>query len=145
MQRLIVIGAVLAFGVSTLAQDKKPTAFDPAKLVGVWSYTEGTRGGEKVGKESLSAMVTFTKDTVTVPAGPDAKFLMAYTVNAKATPAEIDMSIKDGPVKEGKAQGIIMLDGDTLKLCYTAEGKRPAKFESTKENNAFYFVLKRAK
>lgn len=146
MKRLSVLCVVLGLAVVASAQEaKKAAAFDPAKLVGEWSYTEGMRGGEKVGKESLSAKVTFTKDMVTVPAGPDAKFLMAYKLDTKKSPVEIDLEIKDGPVKEGKALGIIQLDGDTLKLCYTPEGKRPAKFESTKENNAFYFVLKRVK
>lgn len=142
MKRFTVLGVVLGVALTAAAQDKK---FDAAKLVGDWTYVEGMRGGEKVGKESLGAKVTFTKDTVTVPAGPDAKFLMAYKVNGKASPVAIDLEIKDGPVKEGKAVGIIALEGDTLKLCYSPEGKRPAKFESTKDNGAFYFVLKRAK
>lgn len=135
-----------AVGVAMAQDAKKAAAFDPAKLVGDWTYVEGTRGGDKVNKESLTSKVTFTKDTVTVPAGPDAQFLMAYKLDTKATPIAIDLDIKDGPVKEGKALGILQLDGDTLKVCYVPEpGKRPAKFESTKENNAFYFVLKRVK
>ena len=49
-----------------------------------------------------------------------------------------------------KAEGILSLNGDELKLCYVDisakdPGKRPAKFESTKDNKAFYFVFKRAK
>jgi uncharacterized protein (TIGR03067 family) len=106
----------------------------------------GVRAGEKVPKENLAAKVTFNKDTVLVPAGPDAKFTMAFKIDTKESPATIDMDIKDGPVKEGKALGIIALDGDELRLCYTFDGsKRPTKFESTKENKAHYFVLKRAK
>ena len=80
-----------------------------------------------------------------VPGCADDKFVIAFKIDAKQTPAAIDMDIKSGPVNEGKAQGIIALEGEELKLCYTAEGKRPARFESTKDNNAFYFVLKRAK
>ncbi len=147
MKRLTALGLILGVSLVASAQDaKKSAAFDPAKLVGDWTYEEGTRGGEKVAKESLAAKVTFTKDTVTVPAGPDQKFLMAYKLDTKASPVTIDMEIKDGPVKEGKAVGIIALEGDTLRLCYDSEGAtRPKKFESTKDNKAFYFVLKRAK
>jgi uncharacterized protein (TIGR03067 family) len=126
---------------------KKDAKFDADKLVGQWTYTEGTRAGDKVDKERLAGTVKFTKDTVTIPAGPNEKFTIAYTIDAKASPATIDLEIKDGPIKEGKGQGIIAIEGDVLKFCYVPEGsgKRPTKFESTKDNGAFYFVLKREK
>ncbi len=92
--------------------------------------------------------MTFTKDTVTVPAGPDMKFLMAYTIDTKTSPATIDLTIKDGPVKEGKAIGIIALEGDLLKIAYVPdEGspKRPTKFESAKDSAVMYFTLKKVK
>ena len=142
----IVTGLVVV--ALTTAEEKKP-AFDAAKLVGDWSYVSGKEGGSDVKKEVLSGKVKFTKDTITVPSGGDKPFLMSYTVNDKTSPAEIDMTIKDGPVKEGKALGIISVDGDELKLAYTVvmdkNAKRPAKFESTKDNKAFFFVMKRAK
>jgi uncharacterized protein (TIGR03067 family) len=141
---------VLALFITSAAlSEEKKAAFDPAKMVGDWTYVSGMRSGEKVPKDNLQAKVTFTKDTITVPAGPTDKFLMAYKIDASTTPATITMSIKDGPIKEGKAVGIVSIEGDELKLCYVVEmgkePKKPAKFESTKENQAFYFVLKRAK
>jgi uncharacterized protein (TIGR03067 family) len=147
MKTVALLGAALCLVPLALAQDKKDAAFDAGKLVGEWTYVEGTKAGEKVPKDNLAGKVTFTKDTVTVPAGPDMKFLMAYKLDTKASPVAIDLEIKDGPVKEGKAQGIIAVEGDTLKFCYVAApgGKRPTKFESTKDNGAFYFVLKRVK
>src|SRR5262249_54455282 len=100
---------------------------------------------EKIDKERLAAKVTIKKDELHIPAGPDMKFIMGYKIDASKSPSAIDMDIKDGPVKEGKAVGIIALDGDTLKLCYDPMGvTRPTKFESTKDNGAFSFVLKRA-
>jgi uncharacterized protein (TIGR03067 family) len=137
--------------VTAVAGDepKKEAGLDPAKLVGDWTYVSGVRAGEKVEKDRLAGTVTITKDAVTLPAGPDQKFVIGYKIDAKANPATIDLDIKDGPVKEGKAVGIIALDGDEFKLCYVPvedkDTKRPAKFESTKDNKAFYFVLKRKK
>ncbi len=146
MKTLLSLSLALCFGLVALADDKKETKFDAAKLVGDWTYVEGMRSGDKVEKDHLAGVVTFEKDKVMVPAGPDAKFVMAFKIDDKATPATIDMEIKDGPVKEGKAIGIISVDGDNLKICYVVEGnKRPAKFESTKDNNAFFFTLKKAK
>src|SRR5262249_46471428 len=130
------------------AEDTKETKFDPAKMVGEWKYVSGVRAGEKIEKDHLVGKVVISKDTFTIPAGPDQKFIIAYKIDNKATPAKIDMDIKDGPVKEGKSLGIIAFDGDKLKLCYVAimdkDAKRPAKFESTRDNQAFYFVLERA-
>ena len=140
--------ALLIAAAAARAEDKKDAGFDAAKLVGDWTYAEGVRGGEKVAKANLEGKVAFTKDRITIPSGDkDKPFIMAYTIDAKASPAKIDMEIKDGPVKEGKAEGIISLEGDELKLCYVVvgTGKRPAKFESTKDNGAFLFVLKKAK
>jgi uncharacterized protein (TIGR03067 family) len=123
----------------------KTATFDPAKLVGDWTYVSGMKAGEKVEKDRLEGKVTFTKDRITIPAGGDMKFVMAYKLDTKANPATIDMEIKEGPVPEGKAKGIIAFDGEQLKLCYhPTGGDRPKKFESTKDNAAFYFVLKKA-
>ena len=133
-----------------VGEEKKEPAFDPAKLLGDWTYVSGSKAGDAVPKEHLAGKVTFTKDTITVPAGPDGKFVMAYKIDSKTSPAAIDMVVKEAPVKEAKdttAIGILVLSGDELKLCYvtTNPAKRPTKFESTKENMAFNFVLKRAK
>jgi uncharacterized protein (TIGR03067 family) len=139
------------FAVAVVGGEEKKPAFDPAKLVGDWTYVSGVRGGEKVEQKHLAGKVAFTKDTITVPgSSPDEKFVMSYKIDTKATPAAIDMEIKEGPAKGGKAEGIIALEGGELKLCYIVhlgedKAKRPTKFESTKENQAFYFVLKPAK
>src|SRR5262249_44593860 len=94
------------------AEDTKETKFDPAKMVGEWKSASGVRAGEKIEKDHLVGKVVISKDTFTIPAGPDQKFIIAYKIDNKATPAKIDMDIKDGPVKEGKSLGIIAFDGD---------------------------------
>ncbi len=120
-------------------------ALDPAKLLGDWKYTAGKRAGEDVPEERLAGDVKVTKETFTLPAGPDSTFVMAYKLDAKKTPAAIDFEIKSGPVDEGSAKGVIkLIDKDTMQLCYDPNNaKRPEKFESTKENGFFLFTLKR--
>ncbi len=125
---------------------KRKPALDVAKLPGEWTYVSGERAGSKADSSRLQGTVTFTQDTVTLPAGPDAKFVMAYTIDASKTPATIDLEIKDGPVQEGKVQGVIKMDGDKLSICYHPEGsKRPSAFTSTEEDGNFVFVLQRKK
>jgi len=123
--------------------------FDPAKLAGKWKFTEGTKAGTKVEAKNLEADVTIDKDTVTIK-GADMTHVMSYKLDTTKTPVEISLEGKEGAATGSKADGIIELDGDTIKLAYTTnipgfDGKKPTKFESTADNKAFYFVLKRAK
>lgn len=147
MKKAGLLGLLLVMASVALAEGKK-SGFDAAALVGSWTYVTGTKAGEKVPALNLEGEVKFTKDTITVPSGqPNKPFLMGYTIKEGTTPTAIDLVIKDGPIKEGKAEGIISQEGDGFKLCYVVvgTGKRPEKFESTKENQAFLFTLKKAK
>jgi uncharacterized protein (TIGR03067 family) len=138
----LVIALSLTAFVS--ADDKKDAKFDAAKLIGDWKIVEGVKQGEKVGEDHLKVKVKATKDSFILD-GEMGKFVMAYKLNTTSKPVGIDMEIKEGPVPEGKAIGIIWVSGDDLKLCYVpdASATRPAKFESTKDNGAFLFTLKR--
>jgi uncharacterized protein (TIGR03067 family) len=123
----------------------KAAAFEPAAIIGDWEYVSGMKMGEKVEKENLKGTVKIMKDKLTIPSGvADKPFVMAYKLDTKTTPVNIDMEIKDGPIAEGKAKGIIGFEGANLRICYhPTGGDRPKKFESTKDNGAFYFVLKK--
>lgn len=151
MIRLLTPLAIVACIGWVHADDKpkgtpKPAAFDAAKMLGEWTYESGVKAGEKVPKDHLQGKVKITKDRLTIPSGMEKPFVMAYKLDTKNNPVTIDMEIKEGPMPDGKAKGIVAVDGDTLKICYhPTGGARPTKFESTKENDAFYFVLKRAK
>jgi uncharacterized protein (TIGR03067 family) len=144
-----LIAAVLV-AAPVFAEDAKvkETAFDAAKLLGDWKITAGWKAGEKSEPDRLKPKIKITKDIITVGEG-DMKFVIAYKIDAKASPTAIDMEIKEGPAgADLKAVGIVALDGDGFKLCYVQkeadDTKRPTKFESTKDNNAFLFTLKPA-
>jgi uncharacterized protein (TIGR03067 family) len=143
MKQVAALSMVLLVASVAAAQDKK---IDTEKLLGEWTYVSGVRAGEKIDAKKLEGKVIFAKDSVTVPSGNDKPFVMTYKIDVTADPPAIEMSVKDGPTKGGKAIGIITLKGNELHLCYVeAKEKRPAKFESTKENEAFYFVLTKVK
>lgn len=145
----LAMGALLVLAYApAVAQDKKAEAkFDESKMVGKWSVVSAMRNGDDLEKKKRP-IVTITKTTITIPAGED-KFVIDYKVDGKTDLATIDMEIKEGPVTGGKALGLITVSEKELKLCYAVVtekgGKRPAKLESTKDNKAFYFVLKREK
>jgi len=145
MKQFVTLSVLLVVAAIARAEDKPK--FDASKLVGDWTYVSGEKGGAKIDKKNLEGKVVVTKDTFTVPSGDPAKpFVMKYTINDKVSPPTIDMTITAGPVKDAKAVGIITIEGEEVKLCYVdGTEKRPTKFESTKDNKAFYFVLKKAK
>jgi uncharacterized protein (TIGR03067 family) len=140
--------APLVFALSIVAfvaaDEKKDGKFDAAKMVGDWTIVEGAKAGEKVGDDHLKLQVKVTKETFILE-GDIGKFVMGYKLDTATDPVGIDMEIKEGPIPEGKATGIVWVKGDELKLCYVpmADGKRPAKFESTKDNGAFFWTMKR--
>lgn len=139
------LAVVLGFATLARADDKK---FDASKLEGKWTYVSGKKAGEASAKEALMGTVEITKDKFSIP-GPEGKpMAVGYKLDAKDSPVKIDLEILDGMFKGSKAEGFIELKGDELKLCYAmimGDTKRPTKLESTKDNGAFLFVLKRMK
>lgn len=141
--RALVVAVAVATGAAVAADEK---AFDAAKLAGTWKLTEGTKGGEKADVAGLKEGAVFTKDTITLK-NDMGTFKFKYSVDAKASPATIDLEITEPEGFKGtKSQGLVKLDGDTLTLIYATEpdAKRPTKFESTKENKYYLWVLKKA-
>ncbi|MEM8679170.1 MAG: TIGR03067 domain-containing protein, partial [Planctomycetota bacterium] len=104
------------------AQETAKAAIDASKMYGDWEYVSGMRAGEEVAKERLEGVVSINEDTWTLPGGPGATFVMDYVMDASKDPAKIDFTIKEGPVPEGAALGIVTLDGDQLTLCYHPMG-----------------------
>jgi uncharacterized protein (TIGR03067 family) len=129
------------------AEQGKGEKFDAAKLVGNWSYVSGEKNGQKLDAERLKGQtVIVTKETITLKSD-DATFVIKYTPDPKNTPVSLKMEITDGPFGGGaKADGIIEIRGDDLKICYAPEGgDAPKAFEAKEGSKHHLFVLKRAK
>lgn len=123
---------------------KKATPFDKAAMLGTWTYESGMIAGEALAKERLAGEIVVTETEISIPAGPDAKYVMSYQVTGETSPASLDMSLVSGPVSEGKAIGLVGLEGDTMTICYALDGdKRPEQLDSTGDNGHYLFVMKR--
>jgi uncharacterized protein (TIGR03067 family) len=143
MRTMSLLAVVLGFAYFAHAEEKKAPAFDASKIPGEWKITEGLKSGTKVEGKALEGKITFTKDTITIK-DADATHVMTFTIDAKASPVAITMTGKEGPAKDYVAEGILSLDGDTMKLCYAMPmQKRPTAFESKADSGTFYFTLKR--
>jgi len=144
---LLTLG-LAAFVLAPLtAADKDEAKFDPAKLVGTWTYVSAVEDGKKKTADDLKmGTVEITKDTITLK-GPDASYVIKYTLDTKKTPVHVSMEITKGPQGEGsKAEGILELKGDELKLCYPPmDGDTPKDFDAKEGSKLHSFVLKMKK
>jgi len=135
--------AILVLAGAALQADEKK--FDADKLVGTWTYASGEKNGEKLDAEHFKGQtVVITKETITLKS--DMTFVLKYELDAKKSPVAAKLEITDGPFGKGdKADAIIELSSDELKICYVPGGPAPAKFEAGKDSKAHLFVLKRSK
>jgi len=135
------LGLVACGGVRAFEPAKEG---DPPKLDGKYTLTGGKKDGKEISDESKKGEYTITADKITIK-GQDASFVMGYKLDAKTTPVSIDMEILEGieGTKGSKAEGIVELKGEVLKLAYSIEkGKRPKNFDG---KEGFMFEFKKAK
>jgi uncharacterized protein (TIGR03067 family) len=144
---LLSAAVVLTLLVSAGADEKEDKdKLDPEKLVGTYTYVSGERDGNKVAEDNLKkGTVVITKDTITLKG--DETFVIKYKLDAKKTPATLEMEITEGLQGVGaKTGGIISMKGEEVKLCYAAMGgEAPKEFAAKKDSGHHYFVLKKKK
>lgn len=140
-----LFGALAAL-VLTAAEQPKPGAVkkEMAKLQGVWIVATAEENG-KPEAGLKGAKVTFAGDTFTRQSGSDTS-KGTYKLNPAAKPAEIDVTFTEGALKGKSLTGIYVLEGDTLKVCTAAPGKkRPSAFASKAGSDDLLVTLTRDK
>lgn len=122
------------------------TAVEPKMLVGKWMYTQAIADGVKKTAEELEGQsVDITLKTWTL--NGEAKFVMDYSIDDKATPNKIKFTITESPFGAGMSTGgLIKMDGEDLVVCYSAQGgDAPTKFASEANSGVNMFYLKKSK
>jgi uncharacterized protein (TIGR03067 family) len=143
---LIPLAAALILTVDARGDDKSNE--DGEKLVGTWACASGVNDGKALGEETVQKVrLTLTKDGgYKTERGKQVLFDSTYKIDASKRPKHIDLIGTEGENVGKAAQGIYVLEGDTLKICYTMPGKeRPKEFESTPGSGATLVVWKRLK
>lgn len=147
-KRLLAACAVLGVALAAFAGSKP--AGDREKLQGSWTLVRVVHDGKKVtDTRSLGSRVLIKGDRITATDEDNKEvYVVTYTLNPKASPKQIDMTIASGKEKErGKtAEGIYSLKGDTLRICYSyAKGKRPRGFTTKEGDKEILLEMKRKK
>jgi uncharacterized protein (TIGR03067 family) len=134
-----LMAAFCCLGAERPAEDKSKQ--DLERIQGTWVCQKATNAGEAMPPEVAGKMsFTFKDDRVICNINPDDP--ATIQIDATQTPCAIDFIDKDKKVDPG----IYKFEGDALTFCMaTSESKkpRPAKFESTRENQAMLVVMKK--
>jgi uncharacterized protein (TIGR03067 family) len=141
----IALGSFLACSDLSAAADD--TKNDADKLQGNWGCVSGKKDGKPIAEGTVQKLrLVLTKDKYATYRGDELLFESVYKLDTAKSPRRIDIIGTEGDNKGKAAQGIYLLEGETLKLCYTMPGKdRPNEFESKPGSGASFTIWKRAK
>jgi uncharacterized protein (TIGR03067 family) len=141
------VGFAASGGSGTLADDKADLEKEVRKFQGTWTFESSEMGGKELPAGELARLVlTFEGDKHTVKKGNEVIQVGTQKLDPSKSPKAIDVTLTEG-VKKGEVMlGIYEINGDTLKVCFDAEGKkRPTQFKSAPGSETFVNVHKRVK
>ena len=147
MKTITVIVTLLVAASGAAAAEKEISAGFISRATGTWSCVNATINGRPLADTSVKKLhLTLTDTRYKTQRNDEVLFDSTYRLDTTKSPAHINMVGTEGELTGKEAQGIIALEGDTLKICYTMPGKpRPTKFESATNSEAYFIIWKRDK
>src|SRR5262245_46170620 len=122
--------------------DPAPVEAAKKKLAGTWAVVSFEKEGKSVPEKAIKGMRwEFDGDKLTITSGK--RTIASGTLKLLAGQTPLVWDYREGKdITSPYDSAIYEVEGDTLKVCVSADRKkRPAKFES---KDAWLFVLKRA-
>jgi uncharacterized protein (TIGR03067 family) len=122
---------------------KKAEDKDAQKIEGRYELVGGEENGKEVPADRVKGAVVVITGTTIVGTDKDKKefFTCTYTLDTAKKPWKITMTSKE-PKEGEKSEGIVEMEGNTLKICYAVPGgKTPTSFKTEDKQNCF--VLKK--
>ena len=148
MKSLIAAGLALAFLAAQDPADAKKGDPVPENLLGTYKIVSGEHEGEVVPADRIEGTrVRITGDTI-VTTGNDGKdiYVAKYNLSTASKPYKLAMTATGTPEggEGAKADGLIEVDGDTVRIIYAPEGgTTPTEFKSAADSGQNLFVLER--
>ena len=143
---ILTLALGLGLVVRASAAEIKVSGKDHAdKLLGTWVIVSGEEDGKPSPPEKIKgSQMTVDKKSIKLTDKDDKQlWILDYKLDASKKPAEIDMTVAEGPGAGKSSQGIYELDGDALKLCYGLPGAdRPKDFKTKEGAKENCFTLK---
>ena len=141
------VGFAASGGSGTLADDKADLEKEVRKFQGAWTFESSETGGKELPASELAGLIlTFEGDKHTVKKGNEVIQVGTQKLDPSKSPKAIDVTLTEGVNKGAVMLGIYEINGDTLKVCFDAEGKkRPTQFKNAPASKTFVNVHKRLK
>ena len=141
------VGFAASGGSGTLADDKADLEKEVRKFQGAWTFESSETGGKELPASELAGLIlTFEGDKHTVKKGNEMVQVGTQKLDPSKSPKAIDVTLTEGVNKGAVMLGIYEINGDTLKVCFDAEGKkRPTQFKNAPASKTFVNVHKRLK
>jgi uncharacterized protein (TIGR03067 family) len=135
--------ALLAAGACAAEKEINVTS----RMSGTWSCVAATINGKPLADTTVKKLrLTMTDTRYKTERTDEVLFDSTYRLDTTKAPVHINMVGTEGDLAGKEAQGIIGVEGDTLKICYTMPGKpRPISFVSATNSEAYLIVWKREK
>ena len=150
MTRLILTLAALSVLFCAAAGPKEEAAgSDRVKIQGTWKFVSVLdQGREMPMPDGIRVVITSDALLMAYPRDGENKGEekrgWKYTIDPSKDPKEMDWFAEETPGQSIHQPAIYVLDGATLKICSTAQGKpRPTKFESKRGDFGGLWVLER--
>ena len=145
MKTLMAIVAMLVAIAGAAENENRANV--TARMTGTWSCVNATINGKPLSATAVKKLhLTITDTRYKTERTDEVLFDSTYRLDTTKTPVHINMIGTEGDLIGKEAQGIIAVEGDTLKICYTMPGKpRPITFASATNSEAYLILWKREK
>jgi uncharacterized protein (TIGR03067 family) len=139
--------ALMLFALESARGQETVDANLAAKMTGNWLCVSATINGKPLSESAVKKLrLAITETRYKTERGDEVLFDSTYRLDATKTPVQINMVGTEGDLIGKEAQGIIAVEGDTLKICYTMPGKlRPVSFASATNSEAYLIIWNREK
>jgi uncharacterized protein (TIGR03067 family) len=140
---LLVVGVGLLLAAADAGEEVKK---ELAKFEGTWKLVSLETEQNKLGEDALKDFRLKIEGDKFTAVENSGEVHGTFKVDPTKKPKTIDITMKEGPMKDKTMLGIYELDADTYKLCGDMQGKsRPTEF-AVKPGSGFVLeVLKREK
>lgn len=125
------------------ARDDDDAKAKAKKMQGTWTVTAAEKDGKKLDNADIKGKtIKVTEDKITCMKDGKTEEAYTYTLDTSGRQWTITLNGTEGEHKDKKLKGIVSLDGDTMKVCFSKPDQdAPTSFQ-TKDGQCCYTLTR---